>query len=67
VEAHFLGQYIEWDSARNAEVAIRRMACRRVLPCEANWWEAENQDNAMTGLHDHSMYRKYGYGRLARR
>ena len=35
------------------------------LPCEANWWLAENQDNAMTGLHDYMMYRKYGYGRGA--
>lgn len=64
VEAHFLGQYIEWDSRRNAEVAIAHGMHAR-LPCDANWWEAENQDNAMTGLHDHGMYRKYGYGRLA--
>lgn len=64
VEAHFLGQYIEWDSERNAKVAIEHgMKC--ALPSAANWWEAENQDNAQTGLHDHVMYRKYGYGRLA--
>jgi N-acetyl sugar amidotransferase len=64
VEAHFLGQYIQWDSERNARVAMERgMRCE--LPCEASWWTAENQDCAMTGLHDHAMYRKYGYGRLA--
>lgn len=63
VEAHFLGQYIEWDSRQNAEVSIDAgMYCRP--PCMANWWDTENQDNAMTGLHDHVMYRKYGYGRL---
>lgn len=64
VEAHFLGQYIEWDSARNAEVAIAH-GMRSILASDANYWSAENLDNAMTGLHDHSMYRKYGYGRLA--
>lgn len=64
VEAHFLGQYIPWDSHRNADVArAAGMASR--LPCEANWWDFENLDNAMTGLHDHAMYRKFGFGRLA--
>ena len=32
-------------------------------PSNANWWPFENLDNAQTGLHDHLMYRKYGYGR----
>ena len=64
IEAHFLGQYIPWDSRRNAEVAIANGMEAR-LPSQANWWIAENLDNAMTGIHDHSMYRKYGYGRGA--
>lgn len=64
VEAHFLGQYIPWDSHRNAEVAkAHGFQCR--LPSLANWWDHENQDNAQTGLHDHMGYLKYGYGRLA--
>lgn len=64
IEAHFLGQYIPWDSRHNARVAIQHgLRCRR--PSPANWWTHENQDNAMTGLHDHAMYLKYGYGRLA--
>jgi hypothetical protein len=33
------------------------------LPCPANWWVGENQDSALTGLHDAAMFRKYGYGR----
>lgn len=62
VEAHFLGQYIPWDSHRNAQKAIENgMVARK--PCTANWWDHENLDNAQTGLHDHFMYRKYGYGR----
>jgi N-acetyl sugar amidotransferase len=64
IEAHFLGQYIPWDSHRNASVALRAGMVQR-LPCEANLWEFENLDNAMTGLHDYGMFLKYGYGRGA--
>lgn len=64
VEAHFLGAYFEWDSRRNAEVAIDAgMEC--LLPSPANWWAWENLDNAQTGLHDHAMFLKFGYGRGA--
>jgi hypothetical protein len=62
IEAHFLGQYIPWDSRRNAETAIAHgMQC--VKPSRANWWAAENLDNAQTGIHDHFMRLKYGFGR----
>lgn len=64
VEAHFLGQYLPWDSHQNAERAISA-GFAYALPCQANWWKHENLDNAQTGLHDHAMYRKYGYGRFA--
>jgi len=69
-EAHFLGAYIPWDSHHNAEVALQ--AGMQLLrdqfgiahpPAAANLWPAENLDNAQTGLHDHMMWRKYGYGR----
>lgn len=64
VEAHFLGQYIEWDSERNRRVA-RDHGMKAILPTPANWWFHENQDNAQTGLHDFMGYLKYGYGRGA--
>lgn len=64
VEAHFLGAYFQWDSERNAKIAVEN-GMRQELPCEANWWPAENLDNAQTGIHDHAMMRKYGYGRGA--
>jgi N-acetyl sugar amidotransferase len=64
IEAHFLGQYIPWDSHYNAEIA-RRAGMRQQIPGHANVWEHENLDNAQTGLHDHMMYRKYGFGRGA--
>lgn len=62
-EAHFLGQYLgPWDSRRNAAIAIEAGMQYR-LPSNSNWWDFENLDNAMTGLHDYMMYKKYGYGR----
>lgn len=64
IEAHFLGQYIPWDSHENARVAIEA-GMEYALPSRANWWVWENLDNAMTGIHDYLMYRKYGYGRGA--
>lgn len=64
IEAHFLGQYIPWDSHRNASVAKAHGMIHR-HPGRGSWWEHENLDNAQTGLHDHFCYRKYGYGRLA--
>jgi len=56
-DAHFLGQYIKWDSKRNAEVAKENGMIQK-LPCEANWWDAENLDNAQTGIHDYLMFKK---------
>jgi N-acetyl sugar amidotransferase len=64
VEAHFLGQYLEWDSHKNARIAAEDGMLQK-LPTAANWWKFENLDNAHTGLHDHMMYRKFGYGRAA--
>jgi hypothetical protein len=62
VEAHFLGQYLPWDSHYNAEVALAQGMSQQ-KPVLHNWWDHENLDNAQTGLHDASMFRKYGYGR----
>ena len=64
VQAYFLGQFLPWDSHHNAAVALRA-GMKWQLPSDANWWPWENQDNAQTGLHDHMMFRKYGYGRGA--
>lgn len=64
VEAHFLGQYLPWDSHENARVAMKA-GMRVEKPCDANWWFWENLDNAQTGLHDHGMFLKYGFGRGA--
>lgn len=62
IEAHFLGYYLPWDSEHNAKVA-KKHGMKQELPCDANLWDYENLDNAMTGLHDFMCYLKYGYGR----
>lgn len=63
-EAHFLGQYLPWDSRRNAQVAqAAGMKIPAFPPAPGNWWAAENLDNAQTGLHDYFMWLKYGFGR----
>lgn len=69
VQAHFLGQYLPWDSHENAKIAIEagmRYGGNRDKdpPTPANWWPWENLDNAQTGLHDWFGFLKYGYGRL---
>ena len=64
VEAYFLGQFIPWDSHRNAAIAKQHGMIQQ-RPSLANWWDHENLDNAQTGLHDYMMWRKYGYGRFA--
>lgn len=63
VSVYFLGQFIPWDSRRNAARA-EAAGMLQELPSPANWWKFENLDNAVTGLHDHLMYRKYSYGRM---
>ena len=62
VEAHFLGAYEMWDSNRNTMFSVKH-GLRAELPCDANWWSAENLDCFVTGWHDHGMYRKFGFGR----
>jgi hypothetical protein len=62
LSAYWLGQFYPWDSRRNADIAIANgMIAKK--PSFANYWDAENLDNAQTGLHDFFMFRKFGFGR----
>ena len=69
IEAHFLGQYLPWDSrinervARHAGMRVLEVDGYRMAPTLANWWIGENLDNAQTGIHDYFMWLKYGFGR----
>lgn len=60
--AHWLGQFVPWDSWHNADVA-KAAGMEWGVPGPANWWPHENLDNAQTGLHDYQMFKKYGFGR----
>lgn len=62
VEAHFLGQYMPWDSLDNA-IRATKNGMKFELPGTDSWWPCENLDNAQTGIHDWFGYLKYGYGR----
>jgi hypothetical protein len=61
VEAHFLGQYS--SGTRTATPVAKEPACGKACRARRTGGRHENLDNAQTGLHDHAMYRKYGYGR----
>jgi N-acetyl sugar amidotransferase len=63
ITALFLGQYFRWDSRENARIAAAH-GMRIERSHEHAWWEFENLDNAQTIVHDHQMYRKFGYGRV---
>jgi hypothetical protein len=65
VEAHFLGQYIPWDSRHNVSFAASYGMITDVLPSSRNWWRGENLDNYQTGIHDFFGYLKYGFGRAS--
>jgi N-acetyl sugar amidotransferase len=62
IEAYFLGQFLRWDSHRNAQVA-KDAGMHQCLPGPMNWWAHENVDNFQTGVHDYFGFLKYGYGR----
>lgn len=64
IEAHFLGQYLPWDSSRNADVALAAGMTRDYFaPSPANYWFSENLDNAQTGVHDFFAWLKFRYTR----
>jgi hypothetical protein len=63
VTAYFLGWFEPWNSHKNADAAIKS-GMKYLHPGKMNWWGPENQDNYQVAIHDHAMYRKYGYGRL---
>lgn len=62
VTAYWLGQFYEWDSQRNADVA-KAAGMKQRHPGRGNWWTHENLDCAQTGIHDYLMWLKYGYDR----
>lgn len=64
IDVFFLGQFLPWDSHRNAAVACAN-GFEASAPTPFAWWAFENLDNAQTGIHDLLMEVKYGYPRAA--
>lgn len=64
INAIFLGQYIPWDSHRNARVSIASgMTVQRPTP--HSHWDFENLDNLQVGCgHDFFKWIKLGFGRV---
>jgi len=63
VHSLFMGSYFPWDGRLNAEVAFKHGFRTYHTRVEGTCWDAENLDNAQTGLHDWMRWLKFGYGR----
>lgn len=59
----FLGHYIEWDGAKNAEIAISNGFTAYHKIVEGTAAPYENLDNYQHGIHDYFKYLKYGFSR----
>lgn len=66
IQAVFLGQYMPWNSHRNAQMAVAAgMAVPSHPPSICNHWVFENLDCFMTGLHDFGAWVKYALNRMS--
>ena len=61
--ALFLGQYVNWDGRKNAELARDNGFEYSDFPVEGSGIRYENLDNYHTGIHDYFKYIKFGFGR----
>jgi hypothetical protein len=65
IQAIFLGQYMPWNSHRNAQVAVKAgMRVPDEPPSVCNHWVFENLDCFLTGLHDLGAWYKHGLSRM---
>ncbi len=59
----FLGHYIKWDGAKNAEIASSKGFSSYHKIVEGTATEYENLDNYQHGIHDYFKYIKFGFSR----
>ncbi len=59
----FLGQFVNWDGHKNAELAIKYGFTCYEKDLEGSIVNYENLDNAQMRIHDYFKYLKYGYDR----
>ncbi|MDA8844343.1 N-acetyl sugar amidotransferase [Candidatus Pelagibacter bacterium] len=60
----FLGQFVNWDGHKNAELAIEHGFKCYEKDVEGSIVNYENLDNAQMRVHDYFKYLKYGYDRV---
>jgi N-acetyl sugar amidotransferase len=58
----FLGYYVKWDARKQLEAVEKTGFVRRKAPNNA-YLDYENVDCGFVDMHDHLMYKKYGFGR----
>lgn len=63
----YLGNYVDWDGNRNAELAMRLYAWRPAqVPFERTYRMISNLDDMHeNGIHDYLKFVKFGYGRAS--
>ena len=59
----FLGHYIKWDGAKNAEIASSKGFTSYHKIVEGTATPYENLDNYQHGIHDYFKFIKYGFSR----
>lgn len=65
IQAIFLGQYMPWNSHRNAQMAVKAgMLVPDQPPSNCNHWTFENVDCFLTGIHDFGAWVKYSLSRM---
>lgn len=67
VRGIYLGNYVDWDGNKNAEIAIREYAwCPAQQPFERTYRTISNVDDMHeNGIHDYLKFVKFGYGRAS--
>ena len=60
----FLGQFLPWDSHKNAEIAAKHGFRYYKDNVEGNMVPYENLDNVYMRIHDYFKFLKYGYDRI---
>lgn len=63
VKGIWLGDYLDWDGAKNALIAQNNGFEALPFPVEGSIVGWENIDNHVTALRDYLRFLKYGYGR----
>lgn len=59
----FLGYYLKWDARKQLEEVEKHGFVRRKRPPNNAYLDYENVDCGFVDMHDHLMYKKYGFGR----